>query len=273
MPTLSGTHFAAVSALNAAALLILFSAVFVVGNARQRHRYVDAVWGSAFALIALLTGALSTGHGDDWRRWLLTACTVIWGVRLSAHIARRGRGTPEDPRYAAMLAKAGGHPVWAAFTRVYLLQAALVWFISLPVQVGLTAGGRSAAGIATAALGTALWLVGFGFEAVGDAQLARFKADPAHRGQLMTTGLWRYTRHPNYFGDACVWWGLFLIAAGTGRGLLTVFSPILMTWLLTAGSGKPLVEKHLSATRPGYADYASRTSSFLPRRPRCGSSV
>ena len=264
--SLSG--FIAVSAVDALVLLIVFSVVFVFGLRRQRHRYVDAVWGSAFALVAVVTMALTTDNGDGWRRWLLTACTVVWGLRLSIHIARRGRGAPEDPRYAAMLAKARGNPQWAAFKKVYLLQAALVWFISLPVQVGLVATGTSAAAVTLAVLGVALRLVGIGFESVGDWQLARFKADPANRGRLMTRGLWSYTRHPNYFGDACVWWGLFLIGAGTWQVLLTILSPLAMTWLLTSGSGKPLVEAHLMATRPGYAEYAARTSPFLPRPPK-----
>ena len=121
-----------------------------------------------------------------------------------------------------------------------------------------------------AVIGVALWLVGIGFESIGDWQLARFKADPANRGRLMTRGLWSYTRHPNYFGDACVWWGLFLIGAGAWPVLLTILSPLLMTWLLTSGSGKPLVEAHLMATRPGYAEYAARTSPFLPRPPKRG---
>ena len=260
--------FAAVSAIDVAVLLVAFSGVFVVGMARGRHRYVDAAWGSAFALVAVVTAALTTDHGDGWRRWLLVVCTVGWGLRLSVHIARRGRGAPEDPRYAAMLAKAGGNPAWTAFTRVYVLQAVLVWFISLPVQVGLVATGASAAGTAAAVIGVALWLLGLGFEATGDWQLARFKADPANRGHLMTEGLWRYTRHPNYFGDACVWWGLFLIGVGAWPTLLTILSPVLMTWLLTSGSGKPLVEAHLKKTRPGYAEYAARTSGFIPRPPK-----
>ncbi|GAA1990847.1 DUF1295 domain-containing protein [Catenulispora subtropica] len=264
----SGWSFPATSALDAAVLLALFSGVFLVGWARARHRYVDAVWGSAFALVAVVTLTLSGGHGDTARKVLLTACTVIWGLRLSVHIAWRGRGAPEDPRYAAMLSRAGGNPAWAAYTRVYLLQALLVWFISLPVQAGMFASGRSAVGTVLLAAGFGLWLLGLGFESVGDWQLARFKADPANRGRLMASGLWRYTRHPNYFGDACVWWGLFLIAAGAWPAALTVASPVLMTWLLVAGSGKPLVEAHLSETRPGYADYAARTSSFLPRRPK-----
>jgi steroid 5-alpha reductase family enzyme len=264
----SGLGFAAVAAIDLAMLVVLFTAVFGVAVARRRFRYVDVVWGAAFALVAILTTALTSGHGDGLRRWLLTLCTVIWGLRLSVHIARRGRGAPEDPRYAAMLARAGGNQVWKAFTKVFLSQSVLVWFISLPVQVGVVAAGQSGVGRVVTVVGVLVWLVGVGFEAVGDWQLARFKSDLANRGRLMTTGLWRYTRHPNYFGDACVWWGLFLIAAGAWPALLTVLSPVLMTWLLTAGSGKPLVEAHLSATRPGYADYVARTSAFLPRPPK-----
>lgn len=264
----SGLGFAAVTAVDLAMLLVVFTAAFGVAAVRRRFRYVDVVWGAAFALVAVITVASTSGHGDGVRRWLLTVCTVIWGLRLSAHIAWRGRGAPEDPRYAAMLARAGGNPVRTAFVRVFLLQAVLVWFISLPVQVGLVAAGHSVPGRVAAAAGVAVWMVGVSFETVGDWQLARFKADPANRGRLMTEGLWRYTRHPNYFGDACVWWGLFLIAAGAWPALLTVLSPVAMTWLLAAGSGKPLVEAHLAATRPGYADYVARTSAFVPRPPR-----
>ncbi|GAA2033369.1 DUF1295 domain-containing protein [Catenulispora yoronensis] len=272
----SGWSFPAVSAVNAAVLFVVFTGVFAAGQARQRHRYVDATWGSAFAVVAVVTLVLSGGgdtqHWDTVRRVLLVVCTVVWGVRLSVHIAWRGRGAPEDPRYAAMLARAGGNPTWAAYSRVYLLQAALVWFISLPVQVGIFVSGHPVAGavpvVTLMVVGLGLWLVGVGFEGIGDWQLARFKADPANRGRLMTAGLWRYTRHPNYFGDACVWWGLFLIAVSTWPAALTIASPVVMTWLLTSGSGKPLVEARLSAARPGYADYVARTSGFIPRRPR-----
>ncbi|ACU73131.1 protein of unknown function DUF1295 [Catenulispora acidiphila DSM 44928] len=260
--------FAAVSGVVLLVLVIVFSAVFVAGVARQRHRYVDAVWGSAFALAAVVTAAMTTEHGDGWRRWLLTLCTIVWGLRLSIHIARRGWGAPEDPRYAAMLGKARGNPTLVAYTKVYLLQAVLVWFISLPVQVGLVATGGSAWGVTPAVIGLLLWLLGISFEATGDYQLARFKADPANHGRLMSEGLWRYTRHPNYFGDACVWWGLFLIGAAAWPVPLTILSPALMTWLLTSGSGKPMVEAHLTNTRPGYADYVARTSGFIPRPPK-----
>lgn len=256
-------------AVTAAVLLALMVAAFLVGRALDRHRIIDAVWGGAFALVAVVTFGLSSGHGDMARRFLITVLTVVWGLRLSVHIGLRGRGAPEDPRYAAMLAKAPGSRNAYAFRKVYLLQGALVWFVSLPIQVGqYTRAFAPWLTVLTAVVGCALWAVGFFFETVGDWQLARFKADPAHRGRLLDTGLRRYTRHPNYFGDACVWWGLLVLACLTPWGLLTVLSPAVMTWLLTNGSGKPLMEKHLMATRPEYAAYAARTSSFLPRPPR-----
>jgi steroid 5-alpha reductase family enzyme len=252
-------------AVTAAVALAFMSGVFVIGAMRQRHRTVDVAWGLAFALIALVSFALSSGHGDTGRRALATALTVVWGVRLAAHITARGRGEPEDPRYEAFLAKARGNRVWYAYTRVYLLQGALVWFISLPVQIVQFGTGT----LTLAAVpGVLLWAVGMFFEGVGDRQLSRFKADPANKGALLRSGLWRYTRHPNYFGDACVWWGLYLLGVDQWAALLTVLSPLTMTWLLTRGSGKPLVEAHLIRTRPEYAEYAAHTSGFLPRRPR-----
>ena len=258
----------------AGALLALMLAVFGYALSRNRHRAIDAVWGAAFALVAVISFLLSTGHGDVERRLLLTALTMVWGLRLAVHIGLRGRGAPEDPRYEAFLAKARGSRTWFAFTRIYLLQGFLVWFVSLPVQFGQYAAGdtRTTASTVVAAVavavGCALWVLGLVFEAIGDWQLSRFKADPANRGKLMRTGLWRYTRHPNYFGDACVWWGLFLVAASSWPAWLTVLSPAVMTWLLTRGSGKPLLEARLAATRPDFADYAVTTSGFLPRRPR-----
>ena len=252
-------------AITAGCVLAFMIIVFRVGLALGKHRVVDVAWGLAFTLVAVVSCALSAGQGDLGRRVLGTALTAVWGVRLAAHIARRGRGQPEDPRYEKLLSRARGSRTWYAFTRIYLGQAALVWFISMPVQA--VEFGRRPLG-AAAAVGTVVWCVGVFFEAVGDWQLARFKSDPANRGKLMRTGLWRYTRHPNYFGDACVWWGLFLIGVDQWLVLCTILSPIVMTWLLTRGSGKPLAEAHMIATRPDYADYAARTSGFIPRPPR-----
>jgi steroid 5-alpha reductase family enzyme len=249
----------------AAASLLLFAAAFALGAARGRHRVVDVVWGLAFTAVAIVSFALSAGHGDPGRRILTLVLTAIWGLRLAAHIAARSRGKPEDPRYEQLLAKASGSRLWYAFTHVYLLQALLVWFVSLPVQIAMF--GTAPPG-PLAAAACVLWLLGFVFEAVGDRQLARFKQDPANSGRLMTRGLWCYTRHPNYFGDACVWWALFLLAADQLAGLCTIASPIVMTLLLTAGSGMRLADRHMAQTRPEYADYSRRTSGFIPRPPR-----
>ena len=265
---MSGTDLGAWAAalpITAAACVLLFTAAFAIGAATGRHRVVDVVWGLGFTAVAALAFGLSAGHGDPARRTLALALTAVWGLRLAAHIGLRSRGRPEDPRYEQLLGKARRSRLWFAFTRVYLLQAVLVWFISLPIQVAQF--GTASPG-PLAAVACALWLFGFGFEAVGDRQLARFKADPANQGKLMTSGLWRYTRHPNYFGDACVWWGLFLLAADQTAGLCTIASPIVMTLLLTVGSGMRLADRHMARTRPEFTAYAARTSGFIPRPPR-----
>ncbi|MFD5881801.1 DUF1295 domain-containing protein [Streptomyces yangpuensis] len=256
-----GTNLAVCAAVAAAVLL----AAFAVGTRLRLHRVVDIAWGVAFSAVAATTYLLSAGHGDPERRLLVAAATVLWGLRLSAHIAWRSRSHGEDPRYTALLDKARGNRTWYALRTVYLLQAALVWLISLPVQVASYAGGP--VGL-LGVLGLIVWAAGLGFEAVGDHQLARFKEDPANRGRIMDRGLWGWTRHPNYFGDSLVWWGIYLLAcASLSSALLSLVSPVVMTGLLTVGSGKRLLEKHM-AGRPGYAEYAARTSGFLPRPPR-----
>ncbi|MCB5167328.1 DUF1295 domain-containing protein [Streptomyces bambusae] len=240
-------------------------ATFAVALRRGLHRIVDIAWGIAFGAVAAVTWLLSAGHGDDGRRLLVAAATIAWGLRLAAHIARRSRGHDEDPRYTALLDKAPGNRARYALRTVYLGQAALVWLISLPVQ----AASYSSAPLGPLAwCGIAVWATGLAFEAVGDHQLARFKADPAHRGRIMDRGLWSWTRHPNYFGDSLVWWGIYLLACTAWQPALAVMvSPVLMTLLLTVGSGKRLLEKHM-AHRPGYAAYAERTSGFLPLPPK-----
>lgn len=251
--------------VTAVASLLLFLAAFAIGVRHGRHRVVDVVWGLAFTAVAAVSFALSAGQGNPDRRTIAFVLTAVWGLRLAVHIGTRSRGKPEDPRYEQLLAKAAGSRAWYAFTRVYLLQAVLVWFVSLPIQVA--SFGTAPPGPQTTAA-CALWLLGFVFETVGDRQLARFKKDPANSGRLMTDGLWRYTRHPNYFGDACVWWGLFLLAADQRAGVFTIVAPIVMTLLLTVGSGMRLADRHMAATRPEYADYVRRTSGFIPLPPR-----
>ncbi|MFD8141686.1 DUF1295 domain-containing protein [Streptomyces sp. NPDC059708] len=253
--------------VTAATAVTVLLATFAVALRRRLHRIVDIAWGLAFGAVAAVTWLLSAGQGDDGRRLLVTAATVLWGLRLAAHIARRSRGHGEDPRYTALLDKAPGNRTRYALRTVYLGQAALVWLVSLPVQAAAYSPEPLGA---LAFCGIGLWALGLGFEAVGDHQLARFKADPANRGRIMDRGLWAWTRHPNYFGDSLVWWGLYLFACTAWQpALATLVSPVLMTLLLTVGSGKRLLEKHMEG-RPGYAAYAARTSGFLPLPPRRG---
>ncbi|MFE1382481.1 DUF1295 domain-containing protein [Streptomyces sp. NPDC058740] len=252
----------AASAATAGAVMLT---AFAIGTAKGLHRIVDVAWGAAFAAVAVVAWFLSAGHGDDVRRTAVALATVVWGLRLATHIALRGRGHGEDPRYARMLARARGNPTLYALRKVYLLQGALVWLVSLPVQFAVLLPGPPGA---TLWAGLAVWAVGLGFEAVGDRQLARFKADPANRGRIMDRGLWSWSRHPHYFGDFLVWWGLYLTACATWQSaLLTLVSPLVMSGLLIWGSGKRLLEAHM-ANRPGYAAYRARTSGFIPRPPR-----
>ncbi|MEV5806742.1 DUF1295 domain-containing protein [Streptomyces parvulus] len=252
----------------AAAAFAVMLVTFAVAVRKGVHRVVDAAWGVGFAAVAVVTSAVAAaaGEGDPVRQVLVTVLTVVWGLRLAVHIGRRGRGHGEDPRYDAMLAKAPGNRNLYALRMVYLLQGALVWLVSLPVQAAAYGSGPVTL---LAWTGTAVWAAGLVFEAVGDAQLARFKADPAHQGRIMDRGLWSWTRHPNYFGDFLVWWGLFLVAcdAGTAAAAVSVVSPLVMTYLLIGGSGKRLLERRM-ADRPGWSAYAARTSGFFPRPPR-----
>jgi steroid 5-alpha reductase family enzyme len=260
-----------------AALVVLLIA-FAVGASIGKHRVVDIAWGLGFAAVALTSFGMSASHGDVGRRVLVTALTVIWGVRLAVHIAWRARGAPEDPRYTELLAKGAGVQSGSgagsgsgsragnlrALRSVYLIQAVTLWFVSFPVQVAEFDKAPLSWWIV---FGLVIWAVGFFFESVGDLQLTRFKSDPANKGKVLDTGLWRFTRHPNYFGDACVWWGLYLLGVGWWPGIATILSPILMTWLLAGKTGRPLLDAHMTRTRPEYADYVKRTSGFIPRPP------
>jgi steroid 5-alpha reductase family enzyme len=251
--------------LTAIAVALLMVGLWLVSLIRRDASIVDITWGLGFAMIALI-GALAD-IGDPYRARLLAFCTVVWGGRLGVYLYFRNRGQGEDFRYQAMRRHWGNKfPVVSLFT-VFGLQGVLMWFISLPVQLGQSSLEPNH-GTVFDVLGVGLWTVGFLFEAVGDTQLTRFKSDPSNRGKVMDLGLWRYTRHPNYFGDACLWWGIYLIAAATPNGRWAIASPLLMTFLLMRVSGVPLLEKKLTKTRPQYVDYIRRTSSFFPWPPK-----
>lgn len=244
-----------------------FLLTWVVARALGRWNVVDVTWGASFALVAVASFIWSSRVADAGllRRSLALALTVVWAARLSGYIAVRSRGNGEDPRYAEILERAPGSRDAYALRIVILPQAVLSWLVSLPVQVAMYE--RGAVG-PLVWVGAAVWAVGLFFESVGDAQMSAFRRDRARRGTVMDSGLWRYTRHPNYFGDACVWFGLFLLAAGEWPGVATLVSPLIMLYFLYYKSGKGLLEKRMADSRPGYREYMRRTSGFLPLPPR-----
>ncbi|OYD69279.1 DUF1295 domain-containing protein [Rhodococcus sp. OK302] len=244
------------------AIVVTMAVTAVIGVRIGRHNVVDVSWGVGFVVIAAVSAAVGTG--DLWRRLLMLALVGMWGLRLASHMAVRSRGKGEDPRYEELLGKASGNRTLHAIRKIYVTQGISLWFVSLPVQVSAQSSGGFNVIVV---LGVLLWLLGVTFEAVGDRQMAAFKSDPGSRGHIMDQGLWAWTRHPNYFGDACVWWGIFLVAASAWPGVLTILSPVAMTYFLVFATGARLLERHM-AQRPGYREYQERTSYFVPRRPR-----
>ena len=223
----------------------------------------DIAWGPCFAAIAWVV--LAVGDGDDGRELLLALLVTVWAVRLALHIAWRHDG--EDPRYVAMRERHGDAFPMRSLWSVFGTQAAIAWVISLPIQVAATDPVPGDFG-ALAWAGLALFALGLAFESFADAQLERFKRDPTNKGAVLGSGLWRYSRHPNYFGETCVWWGIWLIALETGSAWWTVMSPLLLTFLLLRVSGVALTERTITSRRPGYAEYIERTSAFVPLPPK-----
>jgi steroid 5-alpha reductase family enzyme len=254
------------AAVIAACMLILWLISILITD----MSIIDIFWGPGFGVVAAVSYLLSSDAGIPARRILVTVLTLAWALRLGIYLWIRNHGKGEDPRYTAAFRRHYTTNLQVqVLMKVFVLQGTLIWLISMPVQVAEYLVEPPTLGI-PAAIGTVLWLIGFLFEAISDRQLARFKADPAKRGQILDTGLWRYTRHPNYFGNACLWWGLFVIACDNWIGLLTVFAPLAMTHFLVNVTGKRLLEKRMSRARPEYADYIRRTSGFFPWPPKAG---
>jgi steroid 5-alpha reductase family enzyme len=228
-----------------------------------RVSVVDTAWGIALLGVAIACAVVSS----SWISWLLVALVGVWAGRLSSHIFTRSRGHGEDPRYEAILG--GSLPsvgLGVAVRKVFLLQGAAVWLVSLPLQA---AAVSSSSWTWVVWLGVLVWAAGVVFESVGDAQLAAYKRDP-DRGPVLDRGLWSWSRHPNYFGDALVWWGIWLtggLASGWLPGLVSVPSPVAMTFWLVWVTGARLLERTMMK-RPGYPEYAARTSMFVPLPPR-----
>ncbi len=244
-------------AIAAAAMVV----TALVARAVGRVSVVDVTWG--LALVAIGLGAAVAGTGTPWRRWLVFVLVAVWGCRLAWHILRRSRGRGEDPRYEELL---DGGGFGTAIRKVFLTQGVVICLIALPV---LAAGHSDVAWAPLVWVGVVVWGIGVVFESVGDAQLAAYRRDP-DRGPVMDRGLWGWTRHPNYFGDACLWWGIWVaggLASGWLPALVSVASPIAMTYFIRNVTGAKLLEKTMS-TRPGWDEYAARVPLFFPRPPR-----
>lgn len=235
---------------------------WATATARRNVGLVDIFW-PLFFLAAAAAYAVSGAVGEP-RGWLAIALVTAWALRLSGYLAARNWNAPEDRRYRAIRERNEPGFAWKSLYLVFGLQALLAWLISAPLAPAIRAAGPL--GVVDA-IGGALAVFGIAYEAAADRQLARFLAQPGNSGRVMDRGLWRYSRHPNYFGEFCVWWGLYLLTAGAG-GAWTVFSPLLITFLLLRVSGVSLLEKDIRERRPGYREYVRRTNAFFPGPPR-----
>lgn len=247
----------------AGAALAVMGGAWVVSVPLRDASVADIAWGPCFAAIAWIT--LAIGDGDGGRKMLLALLVSVWAARLAAHLAWRHDG--EDPRYVAMRRRHGDSFARTSLLRVFVTQAAVAWVVSLPIQVAVTDPTPGAFGALTL-IGLAVYTVGLAMESFADAQLERFKRNPLNENAVLGGGLWRWSRHPNYFGDACVWWGIWLIALETGSAWWTAVGPALMTFLLVRVSGVALTERTIADRRPGYDEYVQRTSAFVPLPPR-----
>jgi steroid 5-alpha reductase family enzyme len=249
-------------------IMAMMTLVWLISLPLRNASIVDIVWGLGFVLAGWFYFT-QTDDGFQTRQLLVVALVTIWGLRLSLYLLWRNWGKGEDFRYQEFRQRYGPERYWwFSFFQVFLLQGVLMWLISAPLLgAQYTTQAQSLNWLDGLAL--LLWTIGFVFEAGGDWQLARFKSDPANKGKLLTTGFWRYTRHPNYFGDTAVWWGfgLFSIAAGS---YLPFLSTLLMTALIIKVSGVAMLERSMKNKKPGYKEYVERTSAFIPWPPKNG---
>ena len=272
MPPIS--EIATILAVNFALCVAGFILLWLVASAIRDVSFIDSVWGFGMGGLALATWWQVGGAAPH--QMLLTALCLAWSLRLGLHLFLRWRAEGPDRRSVRMMEKAKAERGWsyaqASLRLVFLLQAPLMWIVALPVQLGQVQSGPAQIGWLGWA-GAALSLFGTVFETLADAQITRFKANPANQGQVFAGGLWRYTRHPNYFGDICAWVGLYLVAAETTLGLWALPGPLLLIFVLTRWSGGVTYERRLTKTRPGYDDYQRRTSSLIPWPPKPAESL
>jgi len=250
---------------NAALVLVLMAVLWLLSVYRRDVSIVDPWWSIAFLLITSNT-IIRTGVTAG--KLLLVAAVAAWAIRLWLHLLLRALGKPEDPRYARFRRHYGAHRYWwISLFQVFLLQGCLALAISAPLQVAAAAVAPDPV-TAVDLIGSTVFLIGFGFEVVADRQLRVFRRDPTRAGDVLDSGLWRYSRHPNYFGESVLWWGFWMFALDERFGWTTVFAPMLMTWLLVRVSGVSMLDAHLRSTKPAYLAYMGRTPAFVPGRPR-----
>lgn len=250
----------------AVAICVLMGVVLAISARSGNWSIIDTFWGLGFVAVAITTYVISAGHGDDGRRLVALLVPLVWGVRLAAYIHWRNHGKGEDPRYTALMSKRQGALLPFAVKNIFWAQGWVMWVVATPIVVAMyqlqPVNWLTWVGVALGAFGIV-------FESVGDAQLARFKSDPANAGKILDTGLWAWTRHPNYFGDICVMFSFWLIALGAWIGVVTVVAPLLMTRMLVSRTGKKLTEKRMARSRgDAFTAYAARTSGLVPRPPR-----
>lgn len=245
-------------------IAVIMLTTWIVSLVLKNASIVDIVWGLGFSITSCVLAL--TIDGNKPRQVVLASMVSLWGLRLAAYLAKRNIGHGEDWRYKVMRKQRGASFGIVSLVTVFGLQGVLMWIVSLPVMFG---NADSTPGLGpVAVMGIMAWFTGLMFEAVGDLQLSRFKADPANAGKVMDKGLWSLTRHPNYFGDALLWWGIAIVGAETGSGVIGFIGPVAMTYFLMRVSGVPIIERSMTKRREGYAEYAARTSAFIPRPPK-----
>jgi steroid 5-alpha reductase family enzyme len=249
----------------AALCMILFmSVIWMIAVKLDNYSIVDIIWGVTFILTTVVV-LVFTGN-INVVSLTIAALVIIWGLRLSIYLFTRNAGKPEDYRYVDMRKKWGSKVKQTAFVRVFMLQGTVSLLFSLGIFLGISKSDTILSMWPVYA-GVVVWIIGFLFEAVGDAQLRAFIQKPANKGRVITTGLWKYTRHPNYFGEATQWFGISIVACAVPFGWISFISPLLLTFFLMKISGVPLLEKK-NSQKPGYAEYAAKTSVFVPMPPK-----
>lgn len=236
---------------------------FVVSLLKQRNDVADVAWGPGFIVVAITSSVMATEL--TLRALIVTTMVLIWGIRLALHIASRHAGKPEDERYAAWRREWGSTVTIRSFLQVFMLQGILLTIISIPVVMINTAPSLPFTPLDI--IGISVWLAGFTFEAVSDRQLKQFVKNPTNRGKIMTGGLWRFSRHPNYFGEVTLWWGIYIVSLSVPGGWMSIIGPIMITFLILKVSGIPMLEKAFEAN-PDFQQYKRQTSAFFPLPPK-----